>query len=373
LTLVIGLVVWSTSFLLNRRGLGDTFDLFGSWLESIKPLGTLTSPLNLLLSYEPLILIIGFAGLVYALTYLGTGEQERRIQTLSAIWVIVAVTLYSIAEDKSPDNLAVLIVPLALLAGWFIGELIERATISIKLDGGAYSMVWKELPVGILVVLFASFIYLQIAMWISNGRLLLTRDPVNATLSDSVLLIGLIVLSVLVIGLFAFALMGGLRGGNFAAIAVISLLAVGTIRGDWLLNFSVDDVTNEPIAEAQSSHQVFDLTRDLTLLSEWRTNDPHMLTVQVESNLTPVLQWYFRIFPNAQFVNIPTPTPTMNAVITGVSKTNFAPDWISQTYRVEGSWQAQSFDVLGIWRWIIFRQGGNRTWQSIKLWSPAPH
>jgi uncharacterized protein (TIGR03663 family) len=382
-------VASATAFLLNRGGLGAAFTLFGDWLSMFSVIGPLNAPLNLLLVYEPLTLIFGFAGLVLALTLRSDEWSERALLVFLGITAIVGFVFYSVAGVKDPANVVVLVIPLMLLAGWFIGSLVERGVEEISRgQGGLSTIVWGELPIIVLALIFASLLYLQFVTFFQQNHfspgvqalynLFSANAPEGSLTGATIVLAGLTVIVLLVVGGLSVLAIGASRTTNLAAIIVALLLTLSTVRTVWLLNFSGNDTTHELVSPAQTSLQVRDLVRDIENESQWRANEPHVIQVRADVALDVVVRWYLREFPNLKYVE-----GLATRGVTDLSKddprvvlttTSTAPpgEWVSQHYRVELEWQPQNLRGADLMKWLLFRAGGVEEWQSVTLWATPP-
>ncbi len=373
-------VAAATGFFMNRAGLGAAFNLAGDWLNAFSSVGPLNSPLSLLLIYEPLAVVFGFAGLILVVSSRGVGVRERGGLLLCSTVTIVALLVYSISGRKDPANAVVIAIPLTILAGWFLGNLLERAGEDIGNAGGVRSFIWGELPILVMALVLVSVTFLQLASFFQQNRFspgiqsfyeLVARGAPGP--GAAAIVLGVICLVVvLFIALLAVGSLGGTRAANLGAIAVAILLLLLGVRALWLANFSGQDTTHELLSPDQSSLQVRDLVRDLEQASQWRANDPHVMSVRVEGELGAVVQWNLR-----RFVNVSTGQPTKvsgeaQALLTDADAPAPAGNWESQRYRVTMNWQPQRLAGAELWKWLLFRQGGSENWQQVKLWVPKP-
>ncbi len=392
-------LILATAFLINREGLGASFNLFGNWLAMFQTFGPFTEPLNLLLIYEPLVLVFGFAGLLLVPS-LGRDElRTRGSLVLCAVLTVVGLIVYSLAGVKFAGDMVVLVIPLALLAGWFIGNLLERGFEELERQGGSRVAVWGELPILVMAIAFPAFIYLNLASLLDHNTLFpileAFRQLLAAVISPaaptalepavmSLVFFSLVIVVLLV--LLSLGSIGGARTANLAAVVVALLLALSGVRATWLANYSSADTVHELIAGDQTSLQARDFLHDLEWESEWRAGDPHVIATRADPALGPVVRWYLRAFPNMQWIsqpqaNVPAPAAGTNQAQTDLVPQAFvttadahAPtgNWVSELYRVQLDWQLTETSRTQLFQWLLFRTGGVEAWQSVKLWVPKP-
>ncbi len=374
-------VIVSTAFLVNRAGLGEAFNLFGEWLGMFSTVGPLTTPLSLLLIYEPLVLVFGLAGLLLVPNLAGEDLRTRGSLLFLACAAVVGLIIYSVAGDKFPGNVVIIVAPMAILAGWFVGSLLERAFEELAREGNWRSLLWGELPLGLMGLLIAPLVYVQLVMFLQGSRfsqgieafhqLIAPNSP--SAFEPAALLLGAMVFSVAaMLTLLSIGSIGATRTANLAAVVVMILLGISGIRALWLANYFDADTVHEFLAEDQTALEVRDLVSDLEWQSEWRANDQHAINVSADVTLGPVVQWYLRNFPDVKWVTQPTAGSDVQALVTADTDPAPTGNWISQRYDIQLSWQLTETTRADLFKWLIFRDGGTETWQSVKLWVPAP-
>lgn len=373
-------VLVATTFLLNRDGLGIAFNLLGDWAALLTSLGDFLSPLNLLLIYEPIPLIFGLAALVLVFAQRGESPQAMSILYLLASVTLFGFLFYTLVETTSPDAVVVIALPLAMLAGWFIGNLLERARDDIAANGGARSMLSGEIPVFVMLVVLAVLVYLQVATFTQNTNFspalnqlyqALGGTPGDGSLTVAVVTLALI--SFLLLGVFiglSVLLVGVARTTTLLAVTILLLLALGMLRATWLLNYSPQEPLRELLAPTQTPEQYRDLVRDLEFMSSAREGDPHILFLAVDPALGATARWYLRNFVNFAWANEPAAIDNAGAIVT----TALGPptgDWMGQRYQVNTTWEPGDPDGMAMWRWFMFREGGRVVPQTIMMWFPT--
>ena len=373
-------IISATTFLLNRDGLGIAFNLLGEWFGAFSTIGDFVSPLNGLVVYEPLVLIFGIAALVLVVTLRGGQANEIGLLRILALVAVLAFLLYSLAGNKNPSVIVAITLPLALLAGWFIGNLLERARDDIEMTGGWNTIVAGEIPVFVMLLVLAALIYLQIATFLQQTRFSPALDALYQVLSVSsaemslvAAAITLAIISVMLLGVFiglSILLVGVARTTTLLAFAVLVILALGMVRATWLLNFSNAEPVRELVAPSQTPLQIRDLVRDMEFYSQARYGDAHVVQVAASPELGAVGRWYLRVFPNIVWSNQADVLENAQVILTP-SQTPPPGDWMGQAYRIGTEWEPTNLDGLALWKWYIFRQGGDESAQKIMLWMPT--
>lgn len=367
----------ATTFLLNRDGLGVAFNLLGSWVGALASVGPFTTPLTLLMIYEPLTLVFGAAGLVLSFMLLFQDKKPLGVLQLLSVLALFALVWYSIAGSKSPSNMLAVSLPLMLLAGWFIGNLAVRAHDDIQASGGLRTLPVGEIPVLAMLMVLVALIYLQIVTFLQQSRFstaldqmyrLLSGNSTDLSILAASITLALITLLLLVIfvGLSIF-LIGSARTVTLLAFTVLIVLGLGMLRATWQLNFTAGDPLREPAVGAQTPLQIRDLVRDLEWYSQWRDGDEHEMQIAADPALGAVARWYLRNFKNVEWTANRDGETDAEAVISSAS-TPPPGDWQGERYQYQGVWQPDNLTGLDLWKWFVFRQGGSTNWETTMLW-----
>ncbi len=344
--------------------------LFGSAVSGRGPVFAL----GLLPLYEPLTLIAGIVGLVLLFTRpAGARAQpqwraDKRIdggreevptvadeQTggmtargMLAFWAIVGTILLAIGGGRQPQLILLAAVPLCLLGGATLGDLIERIDWR---RGGAF---WAG-GAGIILC-----VALALAAWGATlGQVLqLSRIPDET---------GRLLTLLMTVVLFALPLTGAALwfARRITPGAALRALAFGFAL--FLLGFSLRtavglsvyraDAANEPLVYNASTPEVrplmeriLRLSRDLTALNR-SVADPtggHGLSVAVDPTVEWPTRWYLRDFPNLQVASAAAlggggsgvTTPPQLIFRPGDGKPATPGDYTPQTYKLAWSYPA---------------------------------
>lgn len=373
-------VLVATTFLLNRDGLGVAFNLLGDWFQGLAGLGNFTSPLRELLVYEPLALIFGIAAVVLVFTQRSESPAVQSNLFLLASTALFSLLFYMLIESAAPGTVVAVALPMMMLAGWFIGNLLERARDDIEAGGGWSSMLAGEIPVLVMLLILAALIYLQAATFTQNSnfstalnQLYTALGGTAGTASLTTAAATLAIISLVLLGVFvglSILLVGVARTTTLLAIAILIVLGLGTLRASWQLNYSTLEPVRELVATEQTPQQIRDLVRDLEFMSSAREGDPHIMFLAVDPVLGASARWYLRDFVNFAWADQPAAIDNAGAIVT----TALSPptgDWMGQRYEVSTTWEPSDMEGIALWRWFMFREGGRDFPQSVMAWFPT--
>ena len=363
----------ATTFTLRRDGIGATFDLFGAWLEGLQPSSAFYDPLRLLVIYDPIPLFLG----VVALIQLGLSEIDERARTFFnalTFWIIVAFILYSVGADKNPARVVVLVVPLTMLAGWYLGTWLERAAQ----ETDARFFLSQEFPVCVFVCVIGAFLYLVLAEFATRGTLATTaviarifgwERPPDATLDLQIISV-LIVTALAAIAFLIVATVGWRRAPTLALALLLTALVVWTIRQTAMLNYADALNAREYLVARAASSNARDLARDLRDISRWRANDSTTLNVVADESLSPIVAWTLRDFRAVRFAARPSVTQDTQVLLLPSRAPAPSSGWMGQTYTLET--QRAAGASLGLLRWWLFRDVGVLESGDVTLWMQQP-
>ena len=336
LVLAVVLVLVCTAFLLNFAGLPAALDFLPTWLAQLGPQPD-AQPwyyyLQLLVLYEPLILVFGLIGLVYH--YL---RQRDILTTFLLYWTVAATVIYALTGQKAPGNVLLLVLPLALLASLLLGRFWDQ--LAQAATWGAEGLfVALSLPV---VVYFA----IQLAGYASNGQ------AVYLYLA----LVSLVVLPSLIALCWMWLGQGpALRCGGIILLLVLAMLTVGLSVG---LNYHRAADPREPMVAEATSPGVVDLATTLERVSSHQEGDPHTIAITVEEATGPILAWHLRNFGNTRFVEQLSSSIETPVVITPAKEEEptLGGSYVGQSFALQATWNPQGLTRTERVRWLLYRE-----------------
>ena len=215
--------------------------------------------------YELLALVFGAVGVVWLL------RRREPFGIVLAAWVVATLAIYTIAAEKMPWLLVNITAPLALVAGMFLGRL---------MDG----IPWEQFGRRLVWPFVLAPVWLTLAVWLAW----LAARGYAVNVAAWLAALTLLPLAVLV----ALLLRGQPHSGKAAALGVAGLLLVFGAVGAWRAAYNYDDSNVELLAYAQGSA---DLASTYARLSENAlAAGADAASVKVDYDMWYPFQWYVR-------------------------------------------------------------------------------
>ncbi|MGB5931969.1 MAG: flippase activity-associated protein Agl23 [Anaerolineae bacterium] len=330
-------VLASTGGLLNPGGLQAAIDLFPAWLSQWSGQGPWSYYLLLLLSYEPLILVLGL---------LGAGFVGRRnlFSAFFIYWFGVSLILYTLMGEKSPAALLQMALPLTFLSGMLLEELV--ASIGGKISGR------KE---GLYLALSLPAVVYLFLQWAGSSYLVET---------GRILLLVLALFFLACVLFLCYSWLGrevAVRGGVLLLCLVLGAL---TWRAGWRVNYGMEMA--EPLLGQATSPDIRNLVEALENLSNQRGRDRYSIGITLLGE-NPALLWYLRGFPNTDLVSTVTGHITTPVVITPQEELPL-PNYMGQRFRLWSFWPSQGLGGRALLEWYLYREGLPPLTRDIIMW-----
>ncbi len=327
----------STGLGWNPAGVGAAGDLLPAWIArfgSVLGSGSnpVVSPFVLMAVYEPLALLLGLGGLVWAV------RHGHRFGALLGLWAGLAALLLVMMPGRAPLDVLWAVLPLALLAGITVQALVRGLqTRGAWLSEGLYAP---------LVLILWAHCYLVLVRYAESG------NPTDMALAS--LAVALQVLLALVFAL-TMRLDSALRGvavGTGVALLVLTLSAGTYVR---------QATPRELLVRRPTAVEVRDLVRTLRDLSWPETGIATSLTFTLEAAPDSVLAWYLRDFSAARWVERlaagseegigPVVVTSRRDPDLALLWHDSAPDveYAGQDFALSRSWDAR--EIACIWEW----------------------
>ena len=347
--------------------------------------------LGLLPLYEPLALIAGIVGLV-RLFMRPTGATERpqsrggkrnsergeepstviseqtgglTARGVLAFWAIVGTILLAIGGGTQPQQILLASVPLCLLGGATLGDLIERIEWrrgGSFWAGGAGLILCVALALAAWGAMFGQFLQPS-RIPDETGRMLTTLMTVvlfALPLTGAALWFARRIEPGAAVRALAFGCTLFLLGFGFRTAVGLSIYRADAANEPLVYNTSTPEI--RPLME-----RILRLSRDLTALNR-TVADPtggHGLSVAVDPTVEWPIRWYLRDFPNLQIVSAAslatgtsgTTTPPQLIFRPGDGKPATSGDYTPQTYKLTWSYPASQALTGGerpLLRWLNF-------------------
>ena len=247
-------------------------------------------------------LLIGLGGIVYV-TIRGIRRDRSGIPFAEAsrgtiplvplliLWALGAFVLYSWAGEKMPWLTMHLALPWHLLAGWTVGQLLERDWATVRAARGWWLLLLLPLWIGALATLLLPWLGIPIA-----------PTGMNAPMTRWIAFAAVVLLGY---GVFHYAEnIGNAQALRLAAFALIGVLMLLTVRFAWMATFAHGDVANEFLVYAQGAPDVGRVARQLTAMS-YRLTGGLDITVAYDQDAGWPFVWYLRHFTRGQYFEKP--------------------------------------------------------------------
>jgi predicted membrane-bound mannosyltransferase/DNA-binding beta-propeller fold protein YncE len=247
-----------------------------------------------------------------------TRSQKAPALALFGFWAVTSLAAYTIAGEKMPWLTVHITLPLILLAGWGLGQLIE-------------SVQWKRL-------FRQNGLWVLLLVFLFTGSLRATFDLVLRLATGIPLappeMPGIVayIIFTLVSGGVLFYLLRHWHPGEFARLALLTgfaILALLTARAAWQAAFIRYDEATEFMVYAHSAPSNKILVEDLTELSE-RINGDLSLGIafdnsdgQGDPGSAWPLTWYLRNFTNTRVYGPDAPRELLDYPIIFASDRNW--------------------------------------------------
>lgn len=384
LAFVLILLLGATGLFFQPGGLAAAADLPATWLAGFggrsggATLTAAESVLGLglrLLWLEPLTLALGLAGLAVGMrqelrrpdpapsTVDRSPFTDDRLPTTDhrppflavglGLWLVLALALLLLRAGRTPADLAVLMLPLALLGG------LALARFAAYFDLGEHKAEGVALLVAGLIILASA------AVWLAQFTETWKGEPQPAFLvsAGAVLMILLALL-----GLYALFLGRRLALQVGLALALLALLLL-SLRGLLLTNFNRDGLRWGSLAAEIGASDGAELPRSLARLAAQRGVDLRDLPVAfltAPGNETPsLLRWHARgaaagspATDGADLVwlGLESDAPPGDSTSARPSSTASGGAYSGQSFRLAQSWSPDSLAGRALLRWLLFGQ-----------------
>ena len=248
------------------------------------------------------ILLYEFFAVLFAIVALWNSSVPHTGKTSLALfvtWFLVALILFSLSSGRAPEQAAYVALPLLLLAGIGLGDVVAR----VDPLRGTGARGWAF--IGVSVLFFISLA----AVIVLAGRISGSTSPSQAWL-DLIFVCVLVLIPSAVTGIYLLnydkKLSGRSRGTGWILVTVALVLGFLTVRAATQLSYANITTSNELLAQKTSTEAVLPLIDRLRRISldqtrtEGTVQDPtggHGLAVAIDRRVEQPFAWYFRDFP----------------------------------------------------------------------------
>lgn len=340
------LVLGSTALLLNPSGLAAVADLPAVWLQQFSQSNGY-SALEIAVRFalaEPLLLALGLAGLAWSTR---RGASRRRLALGLGAWTALALLLAVIRAGRTPADMALLALPLALLGGQAIAAWSDAATQPSNAP-------WRGQELEALVLLIVGVALLgSLAIWLAQYAASGVQTLVPAFLI-SVLVVVVAALGVLLI----YALLFGARLTGHIALALLFLaLLLPSLRATVELSHNTDGLRWGSPLRTVGAADGRNLTEFLEQTATGRGSDLRDLKVGLiaapGNAPAPLLRWYAR-HANVRVLAGAASADPDEVLISLASEPLAAADLSGRSFRLTQTWSFQGLAGGPLWRWLLY-------------------
>ncbi|MGB3327579.1 MAG: SMP-30/gluconolactonase/LRE family protein [Thermomicrobiales bacterium] len=354
-------------------GVARTFSDWGSLMLTRSTTTPVQFFLYAALLYE---LLAAIFAVVAVVSSSGEGDEvdpRTRLQPSIFIgWFLAALLLQSLASGRSPEQLAIVTLPLVLLGGFGVGRLFERVARNRLLTSVA----------GVLPLAMTGILIGAVAVLVLIAR---SNDPINVNKGFMATALPVLFILLVVVAPLAYVILGDQdhrpprRAVGWSALLVIFVLfGVYTIGAGTSLAFNRANTGLEPAAPDTATvglrsfvNQTLRLSRDmgLTTPSAVDNTGSYSLKIAVDPSVEWPYVWYFRDFYQLKVVS-PAGWTGSDMVIApsseGMDESGFVVQTRNAVNRVPSSYEDMNFGTImshvvdpGKWyqgiRFLLFR------------------
>jgi uncharacterized protein (TIGR03663 family) len=224
-------------------------------------------------------------------------------------WLITTVVIYSWAAERMPWLIVHLALPMIVMAGRFVGQVLERVDWrELRRRGGPI------LALLLILTLFAASALVTAGPF--QGRSL---AQLSATLQW---LAALVVGAILVFGLVRYWRgLGTKRSLQVVFVTVFVLLCFLTVRFSWMASYINYDTAKELIVYAHGTPDITLTMREIEDISR-RTVGDKLIKVAYDNETTWPFEWYLQDYPNTAFYGTQPSKQALDAPIVLVASPN---------------------------------------------------
>lgn len=353
LSFALILLLGATGFFFNPGGLAAVAELPAAWLRGFAPVaagvaesgatGLLGLGINLLW-LETLLLGTGLAGLA-----IGLRRRDWLAQGLG-LWLALALLLLLLRGGRTPADLAVLALPLALLGGLALSS------------SASYFNLAEHKAEGLALLAAGLAIIASAAVWLAQYTEAWKDQPPLTFLASAGAV--MLILAALLVGYVAF--FGRDLTARVALALVLVFIALLGLRGALLTSHNRDGLRWGSLAAVTGASGGPELRQAMERLAAQRGTDLRDLPVAfltAPGNETPaLLRWYARgaavrspaagdaglVWLGMDSDAAPVASPAAQPILSAGG------EYSGQSFRIAQTWSPGGLRGRALWRWLLF-------------------
>jgi predicted membrane-bound mannosyltransferase len=335
--LALGLSHFGTSLgRLGLAGLTQWGDMFASPTD-----GRAGAYVKFLVGYDwPLLLAGGLGLLVGARRLLGGGKTVSLFQRFVLFWAAIALVMTVLTTRRESGQLLILLLPLALLAGSLLEEIVT------SLDWSALQRAWLPL---VAALLLAAYAFLVLTQW-SQGR----ADGSE----KAYMVLALILAAGLIVAVFPAL------GRDAATVAVTAIAALAAV---FLVHSSLSAVLADGSEFALGPRSDENVESFADTVAQIGPEGDRLIVI--DPNLRQPLEWYLR----DERIAFADPSTEAAVYVAPASATPAGFAAQGERRRLTEGWYPTERSILKSWRWLLYRTPfGNLSSTDAAIFLPAP-
>ncbi|MEE9285758.1 MAG: flippase activity-associated protein Agl23 [Dehalococcoidia bacterium] len=220
-----------------------------------------------------------------AVTYLALARGNP-FEWFLVHWALVTVLMYVAAGEKMPWLVIHMTLPLALLAGRFIGRMLETLPWRAAFRRGGVALLFAAPLLSLALYALTTSVPWDaspIASWSFSGPLAFT-------------------IALMAAGVFLWARVGSAAASRLVAVSVLGLLAFFTVRAGVLLTYENDDNPRELLIYSQVSEEVPQVVDRIAEVAR-QTGKGRSISILVDTSHAAFApwRWYLRDYDEVRF------------------------------------------------------------------------
>jgi hypothetical protein len=348
------LVVISTQFLSYSAGLDAVGELLSDGVRGLvtpRPFIPAFFPVLVTLYYEPLVVILGIAAIVW-LRREGLFSTSERFLTG---WLIFATVFDLVYAGSGPELALWLIVPLAGLVSLLVAHLLTRAADTVWWSVPGWS---KWLVAGAVIALLSMFaIHSQL---LARTLMFSPQVPIQINSPNFVSVVWVVIIVLfMVIGYFLATSVWGVgtttQGGVLGFLVFMLVTSVGSGWRAAVFNAAnpVEFWNRNP-----THYQVFLLRDTLTELSKRNSGGFPMISVAALAPDDGVVAWTLRNFPKTRFIPDVTAAKAQEMVLlpASIEHPDLGGAYVGERFTITSGWDYESLLSADLPAWWLQRR-----------------
>ncbi len=339
------LFIAGTLFFLEPKGLSGLAGSLAAFFAGLTG-GAETATIPVLVAgwlfYNPLLFILAILASIRAIA------SKSGIDLVLAAWWLVALMIIVIYPARQVADLVWVNTPMwALAARLVVAAFFQRRPSRLELGQALFTIV------------------VMVSAWLNFLAVIVPQAPDQTGRWLAILFMFLFLGLSIILFTWGWSWQVALRG---ASLGFLALLVLFTLSTTW----RASGISTYPAQEMYRTGPEFDgaslLTETVTNFSEWNTGDPKAIDLSVVDGGSPSVQWLFRDFPNASFVDVISKDAPPSLVVTGEQASLNLPVTYARLPFVKADAPAwNTMDVLEWLDWIVYR-GAPLTQTNLDLW-----